>query len=220
MPNAFASSIELELGHIRELSRSGRHSEAIVAVEALAIEVPENRDVLYLIAANQRCLNRIAEALATLQRLEQLHPRFSLLYQERGHCYVSLRDAPRAIDAFLQGVNLNPALVTSWIMLERLYQMLGEEKNAVAAAGHVSTLKQLPAEVVQAGSLFSDGDLSAAANILRSYLLNAGNHVEALRLLGRIEHQRSVLDEAELHLEAAVKLAPDSQAARLDYVRV
>src|SRR5689334_923930 len=95
-----SAPVELEVSWIRELSRSGRHSEALTAAEALAVEVPENRDALYLIAANQRCLNRIPEALATLQRLEQKHPRFSLLYQERGHCYVSLRDAPRAIDAF------------------------------------------------------------------------------------------------------------------------
>jgi tetratricopeptide (TPR) repeat protein len=221
MPGSSVSSpIEVEVARIRELSKSGLHSEALAAAEAVAGVAPENRDVLYLIAANLRCLNRIPEALATLERLEQQHPRFSLLYQERGHCYVSLRDAGRAIDAFVQGVDLNPALVTSWIMLERLYQMLGEEKNAAAAAGHVSALKHLPTEVVQAGSLFSDGELSAAARILRSYLLNARNDAEALRLLGRIEHQRSVLDEAEQLLETAVNLAPDSRPACLDYVRV
>src|SRR5262245_3920266 len=217
MPNASASSrIELAVGRIRELSKSGRHSDALVAAEALAVEVPENRDVLYLIAANQRCLNRIPEALATLECLQQKHPRFSLLYQERGHCYMSLRDAPRAIDAFRQGVSLNPALATSWGLLERLYRMTGAVKNPAAAAEYVSNLKQLPPEVVKAGSLFSDGELSAAKNILRTYLREAGDHVEALRLQGRIEHQRNVLDEAERLLEAALKLAPDYRAARLD----
>ena len=155
-----ASPIELEVGRIRELSRSRRHSEALAAAEALAIAAPQNRDALYLIAANQRCLNQIPEALATLQRLEQQHPRFSLLYQERGHCYMTLRDAPRAIDAFLRGVNLNPALATSWSMLERLYRMTGDVKYAATAAERVSALQQLPPEIVRAGSLFSDGDLS------------------------------------------------------------
>jgi len=214
-----ASPIELEVGRIRELSRSRRYSEALAAAEALAIAAPQNRDALYLIAANQRCLNQILEALATLQRLEQQHPRFSLLYQERGHCYMALRDAPRAIDAFLRGVNLNPALATSWSMLERLYRMTGDVKYAATAAERVSALQQLPPEIVRAGSLFSDGELSAAEKILRAYLLNA-NHVEALRLLARIEHQREVLDEAELLLEAALKLAPNYCAARLDYVHV
>jgi len=221
MPSASASSsIEYEVGRICERSKAGRHSEALAAAEVLSAESPQNRDVLYLIAANQRCLNRIPEALATLQRLEQQHPRFSLLYQERGHCYMTMRDAPRAIDAFLRGVNINPALATSWIMLERLYRMTGQMENAAKAADQVSILKHLPPEVVRAGGLFSDGDLSAAEKILRAYLLAAGNHVEALRLLARIEHQHDALVEAEQMLEAALKLAPNYRAARLDYVRV
>src|SRR5262245_14081714 len=221
MPDASAlSPIELKVERIRELSKGGRHWEALVAAEALAVEAPENRDVLYLIAANQRCLNRIPEALETLQRLEQEHPRFSLLYQERGHCYVTLRDASHAIDAFVRAVSLNSALATSWSMLERLYRMMGDVKNADSAAEYVFNLNHLPPEVVKAGSLFSDGELPTAENILRTYLIKAGRHVEALRLLGRIQHQRSVLDEAEQLLEAALKLAPDYQAACLDYARI
>src|SRR5262245_47245827 len=221
MADSVASSpIELEVARIRELSKSRRHSAALAAAEALAVEAPANRDVLYLIAANLRCLNRIPDALVTLQRLEQHHPQFSLLYQERGHCYTSLRDAPRAIDAFLRGVNLNPALVGSWSMLEHLYQMTGDADSAATAADQVSTLKRLPPEVLQAGSLFSDGDLSAAQTILREYLLNAGNHAEALRLLGRIAHRCNVLDEAERRLEEALKLAPEYRAAHLDYVSI
>jgi len=88
-------------------------------------------------------------------------------------------------------------------MLERLYRMRGEKQNAAVAAERLSTIKELPPQVVQAGSLFSDGDLSASEDILRVYLLNAGKNPEALRLLGRIQHQRGVLEEAELLLEAS-----------------
>jgi len=214
------STIELEVGRIRELSRSGRHSEALASAEAIAVAAPQNRDALYLVATNQRCLNRITEALAILQELEQQHPRFSLLYQERGYCYVTLRDAPRAIEAFLQAVNLNPALPTSWTMLERLYRITGQIKEAAMASEQVSILAQLPPEVVRAGSLFSDCELSAANAILRAYLLNGGNHVEALRLLARIEHQCNELEDAELRLDAVLTLAPNYWAARLDYVRI
>ena len=121
----------MEVSHIRELSKDGRHTEALAAAEALAAETPQNRDVLYLIAANQRCLKRIPEALATLQLLEQQHPRFGLLYQERGYCYMTLRDAPRAIEAFLRGVEMNPALAASWSMLERLCRMTGNNVEAL-----------------------------------------------------------------------------------------
>jgi tetratricopeptide (TPR) repeat protein len=220
MPGASASSVDFEMSRIRELSKSGKYREALAAAEGLAAAAPDNRDVLYLIAANQRCLNRISEALATSFRLEQQHPQFSLLFQERGYCYVNLRDFRHAIDAFQRGVEINPALTTSWIMLERLYRITGELENAAAAAGHVSRLKQLPPEVVRAGSLFSDGELSTAESILRAYLLNDSNHVEALRLLARVEHKLDFLDDAETRLEAILKIAPNYRAARLDYVRV
>src|SRR5215469_5842732 len=143
MQSPSASPIELDVSRIRELSEHGRHSEALVAAEALAAAAPQDRDLLYLVAVNQRCLNRISEALETLQRVEQLHPRFSLLYQERGYCYTTLRDAPRAIEAFLRATDINPALAKSWNMLERLFWMTGDERNAAAAAERLSSLKNL-----------------------------------------------------------------------------
>jgi tetratricopeptide (TPR) repeat protein len=221
MPGGPASSpIELELGRIRELSKSGRHSEALAAAEALSATEPQNRDALYLVAANQRCLKKTKEALATLQRLEQRYPRFPLLYQERGYCYTTLRDASRAIQAFSQAVNFNPVLLTSWIMLERLYRLDGETAGATRAAEQVSILERLPPEVVHAGKLFSDRELSAAKTILQAYLLSGGNHIEAFRLLARIERQGNAFDDAEQWLEAALKLDPNHRAAAFDYARI
>ncbi|HMH88448.1 MAG TPA: sulfotransferase [Steroidobacteraceae bacterium] len=214
------SPVELDVRRVRELLESRRYAQALEAGEALALKAPENRDVLYLMALSLRYLNRISDALAMLTRLEQQHPAFSRLYQERGHCHVVLKDAPQAIDAFLRGVNINPALPASWSMLEGLYRMTGNLENAGMAAAHVATLKRLPPEVLQATSLFSDGDLAAAELIIRSFLVKHGNHVEAMRLLGRIAFKRDVLDDAELLLEAVLELAPDYQAARHDYAQV
>src|SRR5262245_40490583 len=132
MRSPSAPPIELDVNRIRELSERGRHREALGAAEALAVAAPTNRDLLYLVAVNQRGLNRTHEALETLRRLEQLHPRFSLLYQERGYCYTTLRDVPRAIEAFVHGVEINPALAKSWSMLERLFRMTGDGRNAAA----------------------------------------------------------------------------------------
>ena len=217
---AASAPIDLGVARIRELSKRGCHSEALSEAETLAAEAPSNRDVLYLIAANLRCLNRIVEALAALRRLEEQHPRFSLLHQERGYCYLSLPDASRAIDSFLRAVNINPALADSWKMLERIYGRTGDVRNATMAAEQVATLHRLPPEVMRAGSLFSDGDFSAAESILRAFVLQGGNHVEAMRLLARVERQRDVLDDAERLLEAALKAAPDYHAARVDYICV
>jgi tetratricopeptide (TPR) repeat protein len=223
MPTAIPptpSPVELEVRRIRELLKGGRYAESLQAAEALSAAVPENRDVLYLIAMSQRFLRRIPDALATLERLEHLHPRYSRLYQERGHCHVVRKDAPRAIESFLRAVNINPALPASWSMLEGLYRLTGDAQNAATAAAHVATLERLPPEVLTATGLFSDGDLVPAEDITRAFLLEHGNHVEAMRLLARIGIELDVLDDAQLLLEAVLVLQPDYQAARYDYARV
>src|ERR1700722_3321545 len=219
-PHPAPSPVEQQLRRAWELFNQRRYAQALEAGEALTLEVPENRDVLHLIALSQRYANKIPEALATLERLERHHPAFSRLYQERGHCHVVQKDAPRAIDAFLRAVNINPALPASWSMLEGLYRMTGNLENARMAAAHVATLKQLPPEVVQATGLFSDGDWVPAEIIIRAYLNKHGNNVEAMRLLARIAFKRDVLDDAELLLQAVLELAPDYQAARHDFASV
>ena len=217
---ATSSPIETEVLRIRALLEQRRFAEALAASQALLIELPENRDLIYMKAVSQRYLGDTAAALATLQQLEQHHPRFSRLYQERGHCHVALKDAPQAIEAYLKAVNINPALPASWTKLESLYRMTGQLANADTAAAHVATLRSLPPEIVTATALFSDGEWLPAEQIVRAYLLKHGNHIEAMRLLARIGIERDVLDDAEILLAAVLELAPDYQAARCDYARV
>jgi tetratricopeptide (TPR) repeat protein len=211
--------VESEVLQIRECLERRQYAQALTAAESLLRQVPENRDVLYMLAVSHRHLNRLADALATLERLEKLHPGFSRLYQERGHCFVAMRDAPKAIEAYLRGVNINPALPASWAKLEALYRLSGDVGNATKAADHVATLKHLPADVVTATALFSDGELTLAENIVRAYLLRHGNHVEAMRLLARIGIAREMYDDAETLLAAVLALAPGYDAARFDYAR-
>jgi tetratricopeptide (TPR) repeat protein len=220
MPADLDPSVELEVGRVRALLREHHYAQALQAADALRERVPENRDVLYLRARAQRLSGDTAASLATLIELERLHPRFSRLHEERGLCHVALRQAPEALGALLKAVQVNPALPASWSMLEGLYRMTGQADNAAAAAAHVATLKTLPAEVVTATSLFSDGELGAAEELLRAFLLKHGHHVEAMRLLARIGIAREVLDDAQLLLEGVLELAPDYHAARADYVRV
>jgi tetratricopeptide (TPR) repeat protein len=215
-----ASAVELEVRRIRQLVAERQFAQGLAAADALLVTVPENRDVLYLRALSQRMCGDIPAALATLVTLERLHPRFSRVHQERGHCYVALKQAPEAIEAFLRGVRLNPALPASWSMLEGLYRMAGQAENAAQAAAQVATLKKLPPEVVTATVLFSDGELAEAEQLIRAFLVKHGHHIEAMRLLARIGIERDVLDDAQLLLEAVLDLAPDYHAARFEYAQV
>jgi hypothetical protein len=73
--------------HARELAQKHQFLPALAAVQALRAEVPENRESLYLIAVWQRYLGRVVDALTTLRHLEEIHPDYGRLCQERGHCY-------------------------------------------------------------------------------------------------------------------------------------
>jgi tetratricopeptide (TPR) repeat protein len=185
----------------------------------LLSQFPQNRGELYLQAVKLRLSNHFDEALGVLERLQQLHPGYSRLYEERGHCYAALNNAPQAIDAFWQAVNINAALPASWQMLHTLYQGTGDEENAARIADRLATLRNLPPEIIQAGSLFADGEFVRAERVLRIYLAQQGEHIEAMRLLGRVCIARGLRDDAELLLEAVVQRVPGYRAARADYAR-
>ncbi|HEX7781494.1 MAG TPA: sulfotransferase [Sphingobium sp.] len=180
----------------------------------------EDRDALLQEAKDLRSRHRIPEALAILTRLQAQHPQFSRLYQERGHCHVLLGQAPEAIDALGEAVRLNPTLPASWDMLEQLHRMLGNTAQAAEAARYLAMLQQLPPQVVVANSLFADGDLEPAEEVIRDYLHKDADNVGALRLLARIRKDRGVPEDAEIVLESVVARAPDYDAARLDYAMV
>ena len=216
---AASASISAELRRIGELTRARRHAEALAAAQTLVCAAPGHRDALYLVAMNLRGLQRIDDAIAVLARLEHLHPRFSGLYQERGHCEASRRDAVRAIEAFEHAVRINPALSMSWTALERLYGMTGRPDRAMAAAEQAAALRALPRQVLRAASLACDGNLDEAEPIVRTSLREDPGHVEALRLLARILMRRGAADEAERVLGAIVERAPHDRAAQADLSR-
>jgi predicted Zn-dependent protease len=211
--------MEQEVARLRRLQRAGAHPDALRDVQALLRDAPENRDLLLITAVSQRHLQLIPEALETLAELERTQAWFSRLHEERGLCYVGLKDAPRAIESLIIAVNINPALPHSWRMLEGLYRLTGDLEHAQVAAEHVATLKDLPPEVVRATSWFSDGELAAAEQTIRAFLLENGDHPEAMRLLARIALAHDALDDAETLLEGVLALTPDYRAARYDYAQ-
>ena len=202
---------------IRGLLRDRKFSETRVAGEALLAQAPDHRDVLLYVAVAQRYLGRIPDALNTLAILQRHHPRFSRLYEERGRCFVDMKQAPAAIAAFEQALQINYSLPGSWRMLDGLYRMAGQADRAAMAASQVTALQSLPREVLTAAGLFADGDLDAAEPMVRAYLLEHGNHVEAMRLLAAIGIARKVFDDAELLLAAVLELAPGYRLARREY---
>jgi tetratricopeptide (TPR) repeat protein len=209
-----------QLAQIRVLLRQREFAAALAASTALLASEPGQRDALLFSAIAQRFLGQLTEAQQTLARLAQGHPRYSRLHEELGHCFVARKQAPQAIEAFLQAVHYNHALPASWSMLEGLCRMVGMTEEAATAARQVATLKKLPREVVLATGHLMDGDLDEAESMVRAFLQQQGHDLEAMRLLARIGMARKVFDDAELLLAAVLEVAPDYRAARAEYAEV
>jgi tetratricopeptide (TPR) repeat protein len=194
--------------------------QCVDGANALLAEVPENRDVLYLLAVSQRYLGRIADALRTLERFETLHPDYGRLFQERGHCLRAVGETGAAIAAYQQAVALNQTLSASWKALAALYTSIGDEPNSRLAAANATKLATLPAAVVSATNILSEGDIYGAEDVIRRHLLAHPTDIEGMRLLARIGVRLEVLDDAEYLLESVLVAQPDYRAARFEYATV
>ncbi len=210
--------LETIVPRLREALGRNQFAQVLQVADALLAVYQGNRDLLYLTAVSQRMLQRIAETLTTLATLETYHPRYSRVFQERGHCHVFLREAPKAIEAFEQAVRLNPALPASWQALERLYRIVGRPDDSANAAKHVAKLASLPVEVTTARSMVSDGDTHDAELLVRGFLASNPDDVEALRLLATIAREYEYNTDSEVLLDRLLTLAPHYNAARYDLV--
>ena len=219
-PQAPLSRIEAEVRRIRTLLKERHFAAALAAAQSLLAEVPENRDVLLLIAINQRYLGQVADALRTSFRFEKLHPGYGRLFQERGHCYRAVGETTSAIESYRRAVELNPSLSSSWSALRDLCNTTGLTAEAENAARQVAQLAKLPAPVVSGASLLSEGDVYAAERVVRQFLQTHGDHIEAMRLLAQIGVKLDILDDAEFLLESVLVFASDYHAARYDYANV
>jgi len=220
-PNPDETRIEGEVRRIRGLIEKRQFAAALAAAQSSLTEVPQNRDVLYLVAVSQRFLGLVADALDTLARLEEIHADFGRLFQERGHCHRAAGQIGAAITAYRRAVALNPSLGASWRALADLCRSAGlgaeERENAER---QVARLAKLPPPVVAASGMLAEGDIHGAERVLRRFLLAHADHVEAMRLLAQIGMKLEILDDAEFLLESVLVFAPDYADARYDYAVV
>ena len=220
IPAPGVSKIEAQVLRARQLMEARHFDQALALATAMAAEVPENRDVLYLVAVNLRYLGRSREALSKLDELARLHPEFSRLYQERGHSLRTLGERTGAIAAYRRAVELNPSLPSSWRNLAVLCREEGLKRDADHAANVAGNLARMPAAVVAANSMFAEGETVPAENMVREHLQRNPRDIEAMRLLARIGMKMGVLDDAEFLLECVLEFDPQYHVARFDYATV
>jgi tetratricopeptide (TPR) repeat protein len=128
--------------------------------------------------------------------LESLHPRLGRLFQERGHCYMTLRDAPSATDAFLRAVSIDPTLTASWSTLERIRAYLANAGKRVEAA-------RLQARITHHRAAFDE-----AEKLFEALLKLAPDYRPARLDYARLLMDRQKYPEARQALDALLKLEP------------
>ena len=218
-PSASSPS-EAELRALHALQAKGDYAKASAGAQRLLAAHPANRDLLLIETHSLRMMQQTDAALAALERFAQHHPNYSQMFLERGLCHVARRDAPAAIADLRTAVAINPAHAMGWRMLDGLYRMTGDQRSAELAGRHFTHLASLPPPIVHAKVLHGDGEVEAAEALIRRFLLEAGNHPEAMRVLAQIGHQRNVLDDAETLYEGVLAMVPDHEEARHEYVQV
>ena len=208
------------LTHARQLLQSGKLDEALSSAQAAADADPSDPEPRYLKAVAQRYLRRPAAALATLDELLKLEPRFARAHQEQGHLYKLLGKVPQALAAYQRAVELNRGLIASWRELAELHARQGSSAAHAAAEAEYRRLASLPPELVSVTSLIQEGKLFQAETLCRQFLRAHPHHIEAMRLLARLGMKLLIYDDAEFLLESCVEFAPDYWLARSDYVEV
>ncbi|NBU83946.1 MAG: sulfotransferase family protein [Sphingomonadaceae bacterium] len=215
-----ASPLAAEIADLRALQAKDDHAGALVGAHRLLEVDPTNRDILLIAAQSLRLTQQTQAALDLLNRLAQHHPQFSQMFLERGLCHVARRDAPAAIADLRAAVMINSALTMGWHMLVGLYRMTGDAASAEVAVKQVAHLNSIPPPIVHAKQLFGDGEVDDAEMQIRRFLIEAGDHPEAMRLLAQIGHMRNVLDDAETLYAGVLLMVPEHHEARSEYVQV
>ncbi len=208
------SVLATRLDGVRAQPRRREFAAAYAAARALRGRHPVNRDILYLLAIRLRYLDRFPEALGVLAELERYHPTYGRLFEERGFCPHAWRAMEPAIATFPSAARLNSWLPVSWRELERLYRECGCTPEAEATARFFGILERLPSEIGITNSLFGNGDIRAADQLVHHDLLKHRDHIEGTRLVARITMAH---DDAEALHERVLRMASGYHAARYEY---
>jgi len=108
-PVAAPASVELEVERIRGLLKERRFQQAVSAAAALRTLYPRTGTSSTCSPSDSG--SRVRSRMPSTRSPHGApSPGASQLYQERGHCYVAIKDAPRAIEAYERAVQINPAL--------------------------------------------------------------------------------------------------------------
>lgn len=217
---AEAMEINQTLQQAQKALYDGQFAQAIAAVFGILQQHPDHSDALYMLAVAQRYGGQARHAQETLDRLLTLNPDFGRAYQECGHLYREIPDMDRALHAYVQACQCNPALTASWRAQAEIRRERGQSRAAEIAAAQADRLAALPKELLAVSHYLHEGKLLKAEKLCRAFLQKHPKDTEAMRLLADVACRYGVMEEAEFLLDSAIAFAPENIQLRLDFIEV
>jgi len=174
------------------------------------------REAMYLRSVAYRLMGSIQEAITSLNQLIERFPDYGRAFQELGYCYAN-SDKKKSAHGFYQATRFNPALLSAWQQLERIYIADNQAQALLLCQQQIDFLKALPKPILGATDLMHEGQLHKAEQVCRTFLKDNKHHPEGMMLLAEIGVQLKVYGDAEFLLESCVALYPDNDRAAAAY---
>ena len=205
---------------IQKKIASGDFDGALRDIDKLLAKDPEDPEALYMAAVCYRYTEQYDKAQSCLDCVKARYPDRGRVYQEQGHLHLACKSPERALAAFANACQINPALVASWRNQHQILQAMGRQAEAQQALAQVRRLQGLPKVLVAVMDLLAQGKLLKAETLCRKFLKANPTHVEAMRLLSEIAVRFGVLEDAEYLLESAAEFAPNNIQVKIDFIGV
>lgn len=212
-------TVPLDMALLQKLMQGKQFDHALFYLHGVIEQHPQHADAHYFAAACERYLQRFDQASFHLAQVRAIDPNHSRALQEQGHLFRDRGQLDQAMAFYQQATRQNPSLIACWQSQLAILQQRGDALRAAGVEEQVRYLSALPKPLLAVSDLIAQGKLLKAEQLVRQFLQQVPHHVEAMRLLADVGVKLGILDDAEFLLEAAVKLAPEHLALRVDYLQ-
>jgi tetratricopeptide (TPR) repeat protein len=218
--NINESSLAVDINEATQAIKQNRFNDALRLLKISLDDSPENIDALYLSAVSARYLKLFEESLQYIERLLIIAPDMARAYQELGHINKAMQKDEKAVAAYRQACELNPALIASWTSLHEFFNKQNNKLAAKHSIDQINKLKSLPSTLLYIDQIMNEGRLGIAEKRCREFLKKNPTHTYAMSQLAEIANRLGYFDDAETLLKKAVEFKPNDGELRMKYAMV
>ena len=219
LPSGPTGTLEVAIAHAVQLLDS---TPALAAEQALEIlqAVPNHPPAMLLLAAARRRSGDAAAAIAVLERLLRVQPRWAVAHYEHALALAAAQRGGEAIAALRRTVELKPDHPDAWRILADHLLAIGDAEGADRAyLRHVQASTRSP-QLQKAAAAMGRNDIPEAEALLKSHLTQVPTDVPAIRMLAEVAVRCGRNSDARKLLERCLELAPNFAPARYNYAIV